>query len=49
MGEYLADQLIVPMAIARGGSFTTGPLSRHATTNIEVVKNLDVEIAVTQR
>jgi len=48
VGEYLADQLIVPMAIARGGSFTTGPLSRHATTNIEVVKKfLDVEIIVT--
>ena len=47
VGEYLADQLIVPMAIARGGSFTTGPLSRHATTNIEVVKKfLDVEITV---
>ena len=48
VGEYLADQLIVPMAIARGGSFTSGPLSRHATTNIEVVKKfLDLEIIVT--
>ena len=48
VGEYLADQLIVPMAIARGGAFTSGPLSRHATTNIEVVKEfLDVEITVT--
>ena len=48
VGEYLADQLIVPMAIALGGSFTSGPLSRHATTNIEVVKKfLDVEINVT--
>ena len=48
VGEYLADQLIVPMAIARGGSFTSGPLSRHTTTNIEVVKRfLDVEITVT--
>jgi len=48
VGEYLADQLIVPMAIARGGSFTSGPLSRHATTNIEVVKKfLDVTISVT--
>jgi RNA 3'-terminal phosphate cyclase (ATP) len=48
VGEYLADQLIVPMAIAHGGSFTSGPLSRHATTNIEVVKQfLDVEITVT--
>jgi RNA 3'-terminal phosphate cyclase (ATP) len=46
VGEYLADQLIVPMAIAGAGSFTAGPLSRHATTNIEVVRKfLDVEIA----
>jgi RNA 3'-terminal phosphate cyclase (ATP) len=45
--EHLADQLIVPMAIVGGGSFTTGPLSRHATTNIEVVRRfLDVEISV---
>jgi RNA 3'-terminal phosphate cyclase (ATP) len=49
VGEYLADQLIVPMAMAGGGSFTTGPLSRHATTNLEVVRKfLDVPIAVTQ-
>ena len=48
VGEYLADQLIVPMAITRGGSFTAGPLTRHATTNIEVVKKfLEVEITVT--
>ena len=38
VAEHLADQLIVPLALAGGGSFTTGPLSRHATTNIEVVK-----------
>jgi RNA 3'-terminal phosphate cyclase (ATP) len=47
VGEYLADQLILPMAIAGGGVFTTGPLSRHTTTNIAVVqKFLDVEVAV---
>ena len=46
VGEYLADQLIVPMAIAGAGSFTTGPLSRHATTNIEVVRKfLEIGIA----
>jgi len=48
-GEYLADQLLVPMAIAGGGSFTTRRLSRHATTNIEVIRRfLDVEITATQ-
>jgi RNA 3'-terminal phosphate cyclase (ATP) len=45
VGEYLADQLLIPMAMAGGGSFTTLPLSRHATTNIEVIgKFLDVTI-----
>src|ERR1700730_12478892 len=49
-GEYLADQLLVPMAMAGGGSFTTLPLSRHATTNIEVIgKFLDVTIEDSQR
>ena len=45
VGEYLADQLLIPMAIAGIGSFTTLALSRHATTNIEVIgKFLDVTI-----
>jgi RNA 3'-terminal phosphate cyclase (ATP) len=45
VGEHLADQLVVPMAIAGGGSFTTGPLSRHAVTNTEVVRKfLDVSV-----
>jgi RNA 3'-terminal phosphate cyclase (ATP) len=48
VGEYLADQLLVPMALAGGGAFTTGPLSRHAQTNIEVIKKfIDVEISST--
>jgi RNA 3'-terminal phosphate cyclase (ATP) len=48
-GEHLADQLLLPMAIAGGGSFTTLPLSRHSTTNIDIIKKfLDVEIAVSQ-
>lgn len=42
--EYLADQLLVPMAIAGGGAFTTGALSSHATTNMDVIRRfLDVE------
>ncbi len=45
VGEHLADQLLLPLAIARGGSYTTGPLSLHTTTNIEVIRKfLDVEI-----
>ncbi len=49
VGEYLADQLLLPMAIAGGGCFRTGPLSLHATTNIATIaKFLDVTIAVTE-
>ena len=38
VGEHLADQLLLPMALAGGGRFRTGPLSLHATTNIEVIE-----------
>ena len=49
VAEYLADQLLIPMAMAGGGSFTTLPLSRHATTNIEVIgKFIDVGIETSQ-
>jgi RNA 3'-terminal phosphate cyclase (ATP) len=43
--EYLADQLLVPMALAGGGSFTAVSLSRHTTTNIEVIRKfIDIDI-----
>jgi len=49
VGEHLADQLLIPLALAGGGSYTTGPLSLHTTTNIEIVKKfLPVEINTTQ-
>jgi RNA 3'-terminal phosphate cyclase (ATP) len=49
VGEHLADQLLIPLALAGGGSYLTGPLSLHTTTNIEIVKMfLDVQINVTQ-
>jgi RNA 3'-terminal phosphate cyclase (ATP) len=38
VGEHLADQLLLPLALAGGGSFVTLPLSSHARTNIEVLK-----------
>jgi len=45
VGEHLADQLLIPLALAGGGSYTTGEPSLHTTTNIEVVKLfLDVRI-----
>jgi RNA 3'-terminal phosphate cyclase (ATP) len=48
VGEHLADQLLIPLALAGGGSFTTGPPSLHTTTNIEIIRKfLDVEIKLT--
>lgn len=38
VGEHLADQLLLPMALAGGGVFRTLPLSRHAHTQIEVMR-----------
>ncbi len=40
VGQYLADQLLLPMVIAKGGSFVTGPLSEHCKTNIEIIRQL---------
>lgn len=37
-GEYLADQLLLPMALAGGGSFTTTEWSPHSQTNAEIIK-----------
>jgi len=49
VGEYLADQLLIPFALAKGGAFTTFGLSLHTTTNIEVIKKfLQVSINTTQ-
>jgi RNA 3'-terminal phosphate cyclase (ATP) len=38
VGEYLADQLLIPLAMAGGGAFRAVGLSRHARTNIEVIE-----------
>lgn len=48
VGEHLADQLLLPMAVAGGGQFRTmAPLSLHATTNIDTIGHfLDVPIRV---
>ncbi len=45
VGGYLADQLLLPMALTAGGAFITGPLSDHVRTNIAVIEQfLDIEI-----
>ncbi|MEM1183451.1 MAG: RNA 3'-terminal phosphate cyclase [Planctomycetota bacterium] len=43
--EYLADQLMLPLALAGGGGYLTGPLSRHSETNADVIEAfLDVKV-----
>jgi RNA 3'-terminal phosphate cyclase (ATP) len=47
VGEHLADQLMMPLALAGGGAYRTMPLSRHAATNRAVIGLfLDVPITV---
>lgn len=38
VGEHLADQLLLPMALAGGGRFRTLPPSPHTTTNAAVIE-----------
>ena len=46
VGEHLADQLLLPMAIAGAGRFRfAGELSLHATTNIDTIRAF-VDIAI---
>ncbi len=48
VGEHLADQLLLPIALAGGGGFTASGISSHAQTNITVIeKFLPVEFEVT--
>ncbi|MES2019391.1 MAG: RNA 3'-terminal phosphate cyclase [Pseudomonadota bacterium] len=37
VGEHLADQLMLPMALAGGGRYTAAAVSQHAITNAEVI------------
>jgi len=37
VGEHLADQLLIPFALAGGGEFLTLRPSRHALTNIQTI------------
>lgn len=50
VGEHLADQLLIPMALAGGGSFLTAEPTLHATTNIAIIERfLDVRFAVEKK
>jgi RNA 3'-terminal phosphate cyclase (ATP) len=47
VGEHLADQLLLPMAVAGGGRFRCAPVTLHATTNIDTIRKfLDVPIRI---
>jgi RNA 3'-terminal phosphate cyclase (ATP) len=47
VGEHLADQLLLPLALAGEGTFATLPLSLHATTQIDLIPRfLEVGIEV---
>ena len=49
VGKYLADQLLLPMALAGGGRFRTVKPTRHTATNADVIKKfLDVQIQLAQ-
>ncbi len=49
VGEHLADQLLLPLALAGRGSFVATRLTRHATTNIDVIRQfVDVAIETTR-
>ena len=55
VGRYLADQLLLPLAIGAwqgsgGGSFRTLELSRHSTTHAEILRAfLGVEVDIEHR
>jgi RNA 3'-terminal phosphate cyclase (ATP) len=42
VGEHLADQLLLPMAVGGGGAFTTLEPTLHTRTNAEVIRTFGV-------
>jgi RNA 3'-terminal phosphate cyclase (ATP) len=38
VGEHLADQLLLPMALGQGGCFLTGRMSSHLKTNLHTLR-----------
>ena len=50
VGRHLADQLLLPLALAGAGSFRTLSPTAHTTTNIEVLRYfLDLDLTVKQQ
>lgn len=47
VGQFLADQLLLPMALGEGGAFRSVRPSLHSTTNAEVLRRfLPVEVTM---
>lgn len=47
VGPYLADQVMLPLAIAGQGSFVTMPLTTHSTTHVGLIKQfVGIEMVV---
>ncbi|MFZ0035391.1 MAG: RNA 3'-terminal phosphate cyclase [Sedimentisphaerales bacterium] len=45
--HFLADQLLIYMAISKAGCYTTNELTAHLTTNMEIIKKfLDVDFCI---
>lgn len=50
VGRRLADQIMLPLALAGGGRFTTPPLSGHSQTQIETIgRFLPVTVSVEEK
>lgn len=46
VGQHLADQLLLPLALAGGGSFSTLSLTSHFETNLEIIRRfIDISIS----
>ncbi len=49
VGPYLADQLLLPLALAQGGTFRTQAVTQHTKTNAQVIERvLPVAIEITR-
>lgn len=49
VAEHLADQLLLPLAMAGSGSFSTPRMSEHLSSNIQVIQRfLDLDIGCSQ-
>ncbi len=46
VGEHLADQLMVPLALLAGGRYAAASISEHTRTNLEVLRAFGVDAVI---